>query len=269
MNTADFTSRIDVILESVDAASIAFNAGHVPVSVRDHVAEYGVIESAGLFELFVGELFVDCLLDRTVVAKSLVPLASEREAELVLFRSDQPEPFLSWLPYEVTEARAKRLLVDAEPFGRLRRRAADISVLKDLSIVRNFAAHGSDSSKRKFDDLCARRSYAGVTRASDYVLKREQGSTQLELMLTRLKLMVAALTDPDEDNVLALLGSEDPWRTAAVAPRGRYRCETCSSEQTLPDPGQLVGCPTCRPTVCSSCGKRHGTEARWLRLSVA
>lgn len=269
MDTAEFASRIDVILESVEAATTAFDDGHVPVSVRDHVAEYGVIESASLFESFVGKLFVDCLLGRTLVAKSLVPLASERDADLVLFRSDQPEPFLSWLPYDVTEARAKRLLVDAEPFGRLRRRAADISVLKDLSIVRNFAAHGSDSSKRKFEDLCARRSYAGVTRASEYVLKREQGSTQLELMLTRLKLMVAALVDPDEQNVLAVLGSEDPWKTAASAPRGKYRCETCSMEQILQNPAQLVGCPSCRPNVCSSCGKTHGTQSRWLRLSAS
>lgn len=266
MEASVFHSRIDIILASVEAASIAFNLDQVPVSVRDHVADFGVIECANLFEQFLGELFEDCLLGKVHFSQPLMKVVSPEEASFLLYRSDQPEPFLSWLPYKNTLDRANRLIANGIPFSRVPSRSADLTALKDLTTLRNFAAHGSESSERKFRELCAQRGYLGVTRAADFVLKEEQGSTQLDILLTRLKLLSSALTEPDENDVFENLGPEDPHLTGRVVAAGLYRCINCSEEQLLGERRSLAACLLCVARKCSSCGRSPGKSPNWLRV---
>lgn len=267
MILATFESEVDELLGTVSEARTAFNAKKVGVSLRDNVVEFALVEATNLFEQYVETLFGESLLGTVSSAQPTLRANNEAEVSLILHQSANPEAYLTWMPFkETTLQRAHRLLVNGIPFAWTARRSQDIALLADLTVLRNYAAHRSGQARKKFLDLCARRQYGTLLRAADFALQEEQGALQIESLLTRLKLIAAALRANDDVAAIAILGSEDPYASGKEAPPGSYECLKCRSGQKILDYAVIGACRNCGTgSPCSSCGKPVATKSFWAR----
>jgi len=263
-----FVSDVDALLETVQEALTAFNKGSVSVQLRDNVVEYALIEATNLFEKYVEELFGQALVGSVISASPTLAVHTEQEAHLLLHQSAKPEAYLTWMPYaDTTLPRANRLLANGVPFSWASQRTQDNEVLADLTVLRNFAAHRSGQAKKHFMKLCEARQYGVLSRASEFALQREQGAAQIELMLTRVKLVARALLADDETEAITILGAEDPYSSGKVSPPGKYECLKCRSSQVLLAHEKLEECLACSraQASCQVCGRPVHVRSRWSR----
>ncbi|KAB1887590.1 hypothetical protein F6W70_09485 [Microbacterium maritypicum] len=239
-------------------------------STRDDVVELALVRAMGLFEEFLGDLFLLGLqghLGAEIVASYLV--GSREEATLMVGGADVAGEswYLSWLPYQAkTLVRAKRLFEHGQPFTRLAYHGADASTLRDLTIVRNRVAHDSPSARNKFRELSTARGYPSA-RAADFLTSIRGSDTEILLALTRLGAIANGLAEPSEIGSRAHLSPEEPFRFDAIAPPGEYECQRGSHERSSTEYSRLGNCDLCpRPSGCPHCGQVDKVPTLWNRV---
>ncbi len=266
----ELASALEDLRNSVADAESAFGNGHLKRSTRDDVVELALVRGMGVFEEFVGELFVLALLGRLgAEVIPLVPSASAEEANLLLVGADVDSSarYVSWMPFkEKAIRRAGRLLTASQPFGRLANRSSEKNTLADLTLVRNRVAHDSVVAREKFEQLALQKGY-GHSRAADYLTSSRGGTQEILLALATLESIGKGLADPSEMNSRTILSSEDPYSETTLAPPGSYECKRNAHARANTLYQSLGDCDQCpRPDRCDTCGRRAESKTLWVRI---
>jgi len=268
---AQFRMDIASLQSSVADANSAYLKSSLLRSTRDDVIELALVRALGLFEEFVGDLFFLALQGR--LGQEVVPIMAantDQEASLIVAGVDASADsrYVNWLPFkERVMPRAKRLLVSAQPFGRLAYRTSERNSLGELALVRNRIAHDSPVARRKFEDLARSKGYPSA-RAADYLGSTRGVDAEISLALVQLQLIADGLAAPSEAGSRTYLSSEGPFSADMTAPPGDYECVRNNHATSLSDYGHLGNCRDCpRPQACANCGQRPKAESTWTRLA--
>jgi hypothetical protein len=124
------------------------------IVLRDLHAVYEAlfVTAYSSFEAFLEAQFFAILAERAVYAKKrkvvlrMKPTSPAALREILL----QGKDYLTWIPFNQTEDRAKLYLKDGRPFSELD--GGNKSKIKAVHLIRNAIAHKSDHSKRLFDE---------------------------------------------------------------------------------------------------------------------
>lgn len=124
------------------------------IALRDIEAVYEALflRAATGFEVFLEQLFFDILHEKAKYTKKRValrmrPLVKAAIEEIVM----QKQKYLTWVPFENTEDRAKLYLKDGKPFSELDGSAR--SSIKTIAMIRNAIAHKSAHAEKEFAKL--------------------------------------------------------------------------------------------------------------------
>jgi hypothetical protein len=129
-----------------------FNQGLIRKVDLDSVYEALFLRAVTTFEAFLEDLFLAILVGRAQYNGQRVRIlmsASSRGALMQILL--QGSTYMSWLPFEHTEKRAKLYLKDGRPFTDLDN--GDKSQLKTISVIRNAIAHKSPYALSQFQKI--------------------------------------------------------------------------------------------------------------------
>jgi hypothetical protein len=129
-----------------------FSQGQIRKADLDSVYEALFLRAVTSFEAFLEDLFLAILVGRARYNEQRVRVlmsASSRGALMQILL--QGSTYMSWLPFEHTEKRAKLYLRDGRPFSDLD--MGDRSQLKTISIIRNAIAHKSPYAVAQFHKI--------------------------------------------------------------------------------------------------------------------
>jgi hypothetical protein len=118
----------------------------------DSVYEALFLRAVTTFEAFLEDLFLAILVGRARYKAPRVRVlmsASSRGALMQILL--QGNTYMSWLPFEHTERRAKLYLRDGRPFTELN--DGDKSQLRTISVIRNAIAHKSPFALAQFQRI--------------------------------------------------------------------------------------------------------------------
>lgn len=267
---AALVSSLQDLRDSVADATTAFTGGALKRSTRDDVVELALVRGMGMFEEFVGDLFALALQAHLgTEIRPLITAKDPAEAALLVAGADgAPDTrYIAWMPFkERTVVRAERLLLNAQPFGRLANRSVEKGALSDLTIVRNRVAHDSTAARTKFEALAKSRGYPH-SRAADYLTSTRSGAVEILLGLAALESIANGLACPTEPVSRGFLSPEDPYPGTALAPPGSYECIRGKHGIASVDYGSLGECAACpMPSKCPTCGRAHDVKTQWQRL---
>lgn len=266
---ASLITALNALRASVADAEQASAKSNVLPSTRDDVVELALIRAMGMFEEFIGDLFMLGLQDRLGPEVAPVfPVATREEAALLVGGADTSEEsrYLAWMPYKTrTLPRAKRLFENGQPFSRLGYHGADAATLRDLVLVRNRVAHDSPSARAKFRELAIQKGYPS-TRAADYLTSVRGTDSEILLALTNLGAIARGLAEPTETGSRTHMSQEEPFRADELAPPGSYECQRGSHALTSQGYSVLGDCAQCpRPSRCPHCGRVERVQTSWIR----
>lgn len=265
---ARLQSDLRALAASVADAEQAVVGRSLLASTRDDVVELALVRAMGLFEEFLGELFILALLNKLGgEVAPLMPVDGPDQALLMVAGVDGSEAgrYVSWLPVAGVLKRAERLLAHAEPFRRLAARSSEKNALVDLVVVRNRAAHDSASARERFVRLASQKGYPS-TRAADYLVSTRHGLSEITHALQRLEAIATGLAEPSEAVSRVVLQTEDPYAANQVAPAGDYECSRCGLLRRIVSFSTLGECTSCpAPVACTQCGKRSARVSQWVR----
>lgn len=262
-------SSLEHLRESVIDADAAYRARKLRRATRDDVVELSLIRGMGMFEEFIGDLFVLALQARLGSEVTPIHTASNPDqAQLYVSGVDGvgDARYTSWMPFsQKTIPRAQRLLVRGQPFSRLSNRSTDKQELASLTTVRNRIAHDSIPARGKFEQLARSRGYAD-SRGADYLTAQRSGNSEILLGLSTLQRLADGLADPNEELSRIILGPEDSYNPDTEAPPGNYACERGGHVKELGGWGSLGSCSECPPpSRCPQCGSAEKVKTQWTR----
>ena len=161
---------------------------------RAFIAECLFIKSVVAFETYLEEYFLAMVTGQykptKVGAKLLVEFDSEETARRFVF---DDQDYATWLPYSVTQDRAKRFFQDGRPFCGLLHDGLLIA-MSDAVVVRNHAVHASASARKKFVDRCYRGVAATTTTTGQHlqaVAVHKHGKAKQRVIDTYINTFVA------------------------------------------------------------------------------
>lgn len=202
-------------------ASVVSSGATLPPEAHRRLLEATFIKAFTEFEWFLEELFFAILTGAARVDAS-GPKIRVRDSQLArAVARGHDRGYLTWLPIADTVDRAKRLLVDGQPFVRLTTRGNVRADLKRALAVRNATAHKSVDAQAKFQ---AATSNVFAT-AGDYLASNAGGQTACEAILANLHRYGQALVGTTAAS-MKLLGPEDPLRSNAKPGSGTYLCQS-------------------------------------------
>lgn len=265
------SSTLEDLRLSISDAEAAHAKGHLKQATRDDVVELTLVRAMGLFEEFLGDLFMLAMEgNHGVDSQPLVTVGSRAEAVLFVSGVDQSgaEKYISWLPFkDKTLGRASRLLTNGLPFARLANRPTEKTALGDFVKVRNRIAHDSASAREKFESLARQKGYPH-SRAADYLTSVRGSDTEIILSLARLEAITKGLAAASDAESRIYLDPEGPFSPSTVAPPGAYLCNRFSHRIESTDFKTLGTCRNCpRPVKCSHCGRIETVVSEWIRES--
>lgn len=266
---ADLALELSGLRKSVADAEQAYKASNLRRSTRDDVVELALVRAMGLFEEFLGNLFFLGMLGK--LGPEVAPIALARnkdEATLLIAGSDTGDArYIAWMPLkEKTLKRGDRLFANGQPFSRLSNRSSEKSAVSELTVVRNRIAHDSTIARARFIELSKGKGYPH-TRAADYLMSRRGADSEILLGLALLQSISEGLAEPTETASRAILATEDPYESGALAPPGNYECARNGHPRSATTYMTLGDCSACpRPVKCASCGRAERSKTLWVRL---
>lgn len=268
----DYSTKIAGLKGILQDSENAYSRQHLQVASYHSVVELAHLQAVSLFETFLEELFIDCMLGSSGqpgVAGALAP-TSRAEVELMIYAEGRRrQKYLSWLPFGETLDRATAYLVDGQPFSRLKYRPTELGAMTEAVTVRNAVAHASGHAFEQLKSLATGRSYQ-VSRPADYLLSTRSGDSEVMLNLTMLDLIANGLASASETVADTILNAEKIFSDSEKSPPGNYVCQSCTiAVKSQSAVGQLGNCSSCAgpPSTCSSCGRRQGRHStQWRRL---
>jgi hypothetical protein len=129
-----------------------FFEGQIRKVDLDSVYEALFLRAVTTFEAFLEDLFLAILVGRARYSGQRVRVlmsASSRDALMQILL--QGGSYMTWLPFEQTEKRARLYLKDGCPFTELDN--GDKSQLKTISVIRNAIAHKSPYALSQFQKI--------------------------------------------------------------------------------------------------------------------
>ena len=129
-----------------------YSSGQIIKTDLASVYEALFLRAVTSFEAFLEDLFLAILVGRAEYNGKRVRVlmsASSRAALMQILL--QGSTYMSWLPFENTEKRAKLYLKEGRPFTDLDR--GDKSQLKTISVIRNAIAHKSPYALSMFQKM--------------------------------------------------------------------------------------------------------------------
>jgi hypothetical protein len=268
---AQLAAQLGGLQGSVIDAESAFAKTELLASTRDDVVELTLIRALGLFEEFVGDLFLLAMQRKLGPEVSPhIEARSRDEAVMLIAGSDGSEEsrYVAWMPFkDKTVPRAKKLLEHAQPFGRLSYHSTDQTTLRELVIVRNRVAHDSPIARAKFADLAREKGYPD-SRAADFLTSIRGMDMEILLALARLESIARGLADATELGSREFLGTEDPFLPDSTVPPGTYECKRNAHKATATSYTSLGACAVCpRPSKCPHCGSTDKAATLWIRTA--
>ena len=252
--------RRAVRLESLTGEGMRLRGqGRVTVGSLDALFESALLNLYTAFELFVEDLFYSVLLGDSGIpsASGVVTFSDRAQAEAVLLGG---RDFLRWLPLDTGAIpRAHLVLEQGHPFDRLERHPQESATLDEMRLLRNAIAHDSGSARAKVAALTAglrprRRHPAGLLQDV------QQGVTQHSNYSTVVRLVAAALAEPDDVRARNSLSPEKPYSSGAAPGPGRYECTRCRRRTTIRSKRQEL-------FKCSACQRAHVKgQKEWRRI---
>jgi hypothetical protein len=126
--------------------------GRIVLRDLHSVYEALFITAATSFEVFLEEHFFSILTEKTKYKKNRKVVLRVKSTSVTTLREilHQGKDYLTWMPFDHTEARARLYMKDGRPFSDLDGGAK--SKIKTIHLIRNAIAHKSKHSKRLFDE---------------------------------------------------------------------------------------------------------------------
>jgi hypothetical protein len=121
------------------------------IVLRDLHSVYEALFLRGVtsFEVFLEDLFISIIRQRTTYSRGRVSVrmtATSHQALIdILLQGDK---YMTWLPFNNTEQRAKIYLKDGKPFSELT--DGDKSMMKSITTIRNAIAHKGPHAINEF-----------------------------------------------------------------------------------------------------------------------
>lgn len=260
----------DALAEQKSSIEDAELAG-VSKATLDNLVELATLRAFSALEQFLETLFYLAMVGDSSIAanRSRLPVVSTAEVDLLVRGGpDRTKPYLDWLPFDRTLSIAEHYLINGAPFSWLKYRPVELRAMKELTVLRNEVAHGSDQAHEKFVRLASERKYA-VTRAADYLRSTRGGDSEVQILLTQAQVIAQALVSADEVAASVMLQPEEVFQAerGPAAPVGVYECVRCGQGWIQRDYAKIPRCPVCDfPRDCPSCGRREPAVSAWARI---
>ncbi|HHK41488.1 MAG TPA: hypothetical protein ENJ50_03630 [Planctomycetaceae bacterium] len=243
-----------------DQSQRAFDRGHIDQALLDHAYESTFLSAVSVFEQFLEDLFVSCLLDgsgiRSVKARVGFPSASVAWEILIAGRGRR---YVDWLPFKRTLERADVFLVAGRPFSRLRNRPSDLGAVTEAVTIRNAIAHEGGSATSGLKALGLSHLPSRRRHPAGYLQSKVSGDpalTQHRARLADLNRIARALASKTDKQALRYLGSERQFRSGEAPGRGTYQCVDCHALVALTSKyATLPQCPRCNLGPCLACNR--------------
>jgi len=239
-----------------NSAGDAFALGALRRSDLDHIYESTFLDTVSYFEIYVEELFITCVLDKSglVDVSPSIHVATRAHAGMLTSGSDRSHT--SWSRMQEVMARAETLLQGGRPFSRLQNRRQDLAVLTSGLKVRNAIAHRSSSAREQFFKLPLSGLAPGRKTPAGYLQQLVGLSSRHETLLNTYARIAKALAAPRERAAVPFLQEESPYDSGQRGPCGEYACLKCGTAMRIPPRGgKLARCSTCSQP-CITCGSR-------------